>query len=86
MLSLVLWAALQLHPHAKKTPAPAPAPDRPAILPDGSLHLPNSYCDRSGDGFFYLGPDGLIGIGQASCDAAFADWRTTGKVAVLPRA
>jgi hypothetical protein len=87
-LLVALLAATAAHHRAKPTPAPAPAPapDRPAILADGTLHMPDSYCERNADHFLYLGPDGLIGVGLRSCDEAFADWRTTGKLAILPQA
>lgn len=54
--------------------------------PRGLVHFPDSYCPHTAEGYFFLGPDGMIGGPKASCDAAFSDWNTnTGSPPVMAR-
>lgn len=42
--------------------------------PYGVVHFPDRLCDHSTDGYFFTGPDGMVGVSPLSCDAAFSDW------------
>ncbi|MDP9039830.1 MAG: hypothetical protein M3O02_11255 [Acidobacteriota bacterium] len=73
MRTLVLLLAIwPFHRHMSAPDAPAVATVQPFVHPD-------SACERSEYGFFYLGADGMVGISRESCEAAFKDWQTTGK-------
>lgn len=40
-------------------------------------HLKDSDCDKSEVGYFFLGPDQMVGIATDSCENAFKDWTKT---------
>ena len=72
LLVFCLW--WPFHRHA----APPPAqPESPGVVtPNGStVHIPERFCERNEEGlYFFPGPDGMVGMSQDSCDAAFMDW------------
>lgn len=49
------------------------------VTPLGVFHFQDSECPHTDAGFFFLGPDGLVGLSPVSCDAAYLDWSNTGK-------
>lgn len=78
---LFLLLALAWWPFHHKTAAPVGVD-----TPLGRIHFPDSYCPHTVDGYFFVGPDGLIGVSTESCDAAFSDWnKNTGDPPVLAR-
>jgi hypothetical protein len=84
---VLLFAMWPFHHKAAPPAAPAPvaAPALGVMTPRGLVHFPDSLCPHSDDGYFFLGPDGMIGLAQESCDAAFTDWRgNVAKQAPLP--
>lgn len=40
----------------------------------GLVHFPDTDCERTEHEFVFLGPDGMLGISEVSCDGAFLDW------------
>ena len=87
---LLWFALLWPFHHHKAAPLPKPAPlvqavpvdpDAPTaeepglVTPYGIIHFPDRLCPQNDAGlYFFLGPDGAIGISPKSCDGAFDDW------------
>ena len=48
------------------------------MTPIGRVHFSDKFCPKNDEGYFvFLGPDGMVGLSQVSCDAAFEDWTHT---------
>lgn len=83
MLS-ILFAFLWCPFHHKPVASPAVAPAIVGVqTSEGHVHFPDSYCPHSDDGYFFLGPDGMVGVAKESCDAAFTDWKTNTGTPIL---
>jgi len=69
--TFLLWPFHHWPRHrANDTPAPMVVPDAaPATQPD------DPRCEKDGDTYYFLGPDGMVGMSNMRCDDAHEIWR-----------